>query len=174
MKKSVIITNTAENFAFGITKDTYEQVYIPASIVKAFEIERDDTIDFILMPNKIDRSGNVPWFATYLVDEEDDETETTAPEPVTPPKPKLDLKEEALRVIHEKPTGSIFTTSLVAEYINQKHGTQHSSENISAYLDALHAEGRVARAAVNQKKSDNAKYSLWAADHGAFKNAVNA
>lgn len=172
MKRSVKITNVGESFAFGVTTDSYEQVYIPASIVKAFIIERDDDLDFILVPNKIDKSGSVPWFATYLLDGEDDEEETTAHEPEPKPAPKLDLKEEACRVINERPNGSIFTTSLVAELINQKHGTQHTSDNISAYLDALHSEGRVARAAVNQKKSDNAKYSLWAADHGAFKNAV--
>lgn len=168
MKKAVTVTNVSETFAFGITRDTYEQVYIPASIVKSFVIERDDDLDLVLVPNKTDRSGNVPWFATYLIDDEEVEEEPAKPEP------KLDLKEEAFNVIHEQPQDSIFTTSLVAQHINQKHGTQHTSENISAYLDALHVEGRVARAAVNQKKSDNAKYSLWAADHAAFKNAVNA
>ena len=166
MRKMVTITKVAETFAFGITKDTYEQVYIPASIVKSFILEEGEDIEFAVVPNKNDRSQNVPWFATFLIEDDGPEDEPQ-PEPV-----KLDLKAEALKAMASLPENSIFTTSLVAELINRKHGTNHEADNISAYLDALHTEGNVARAAVNQTKSDKAKYSLWALDYKAFKTMV--
>ena len=51
MKKTVIITTVRDTFAFGITEDTFEQVYIPASLVKKFVLEPDDEIECAIIPS---------------------------------------------------------------------------------------------------------------------------
>lgn len=165
MKKLTIITTVRDTFAFGITPDTYEQVYIPASITKRFDLEVDEEVEFAVVPNTRDASGTVPWFAVHLVEEDE-------PEPVAPPAPvappKLDIKDAVYNIV--RATDRVFTTGDIAKELNTKHGTEHTPENISAYLDSLHIAGKVARAAVNQTKSDYAKYSLWARDLNLFKN----
>ena len=171
MKREIIITNVRDTFAFGITTDTYEQVYIPRSIVSKFDLEPDDEVDCIIIPNANDHNGNVPWFATFIVDAGDDEDEEEAAPP-PPPAPKLNVKDAVYNVIAK--TNRIFASSDVAEEVNKRHGTDFKADNISAYLDSLHGEGKVARAMVNQTKSDFAKYSLWAHDLNTFTNLRDA
>ena len=163
MKKEIIITNVRDTFAFGITADTYEQVYIPRSIVAKFDLEPDDEVDCIVIPNANDHNGTVPWFATFMVDIGEEEEE-----PAPPPAPKLNVKDAVYDVIAK--TNRIFASSDVAEEVNKRHGTDFKADNISTYLDSLHGDGKVARAMVNQTKSDHAKYSLWAHDLNTFKN----
>ena len=166
MKITAIITNVRDTFAFGITPDTYEQVYIPASITRRFELELDEEVELAVVPNTRDTTGAVPWFAVHLVEEEEE------PEPVAPPAPpappKLDIKDAVYNIVCA--TDRVFTTGDIAKDLDTKHGTEHTPENISAYLDSLHIAGKVARAAVNQTKSDYAKYSLWARELNLFKN----
>jgi len=169
MRKTVIITVVRDNFAFGVTEDTFEQVYIPASLTKKFVLETDDEVECALVPNQHDRTGNVPWFATFIMDEVDDEEEA---EPTPPPAPKVSIKDAIYNIISS--TNRIFTSGDVAEEVNAKHNTDMNAEKISSYLDSLHGEGKVARAMVNQTKSDYAKYSLWTHDLNTFKRLRDA
>ena len=172
MKKTVIITTVRDTFAFGVTEDTYEQVYIPASLVKKFVFEPDDAVECALIVNAHDKTGNVPWFATFIMDEDEDDEEEATPTPAPAPAPKVSIKDAIYNIISN--TNRVFTSGDVAEEVNEKHGTELNADKISAYLDSLHGEGKVARATVNQSKSDYARYSLWAHNLNTFKNLRDA
>src|SRR6056300_470668 len=69
MRKEIIITTATETFAFGVTSDTYEQVYIPAGLQKMFDLQSDDIVMAVLRPNDSPRSDQVPFYAVYIIDE---------------------------------------------------------------------------------------------------------
>lgn len=73
----ILVTNQLQSKAgFAVKQNTIEQVYIPASIGLACDIEIGRVYEAVLAPNHHDKSDSTPWMAIRIV------TGDTAPKPV--------------------------------------------------------------------------------------------
>jgi bifunctional DNA-binding transcriptional regulator/antitoxin component of YhaV-PrlF toxin-antitoxin module len=168
MRKEIIITTASETFAFGVTSDTYDQVYIPASLQKMFDLKQDDIVTAILRPNEGPKASQVPYFAIFIVDEsaDDDVLEDIEPPVVEPP--KLNVKKEIADIFSDY--DRVMTSNMVAELLTLRTKKEFIGSNISIYLNELHEKGVIAKAAVNQSPSEHRSvYALWAKRVSLFK-----
>lgn len=77
MQAHIIITGTLDTgTSFGVTLDTGESVFIPASLARRFDLSVSDEYEAMLAPNAADRREVTPWRAIKLtgapVEPEDD------------------------------------------------------------------------------------------------------
>lgn len=173
MKKTIIVTHAAPTFGFGVDEENYEQVYIPASLMKRSQLEVDDIIDVLVRPNDNERSAEVKWFAFFIVDDLIDEDDEPEIEPETQPEPEpLDMMKEIYQTVCE--LDGVATTNMIADLTSLRINREIIGASISAYLSQLHQHGKVARAAINQTPSDHrAVFALWAKDVATFRKFIN-
>lgn len=66
-KQEIVVSNQLPSKAsFGVVMDTKEQVYIPANIGKACNLEVGMIYSAILVPNNHDLSSKTPWLAVKI------------------------------------------------------------------------------------------------------------
>lgn len=66
--EEVIITNQLSTKAtFGVSTERREQVYIPAAIARACEMEVGKSYSAVLAPNYHKSAGSTPWLAVRVV-----------------------------------------------------------------------------------------------------------
>lgn len=69
--EEILVVNQLETKAsFAIKQDTKEQVYIPASIAKACELEVGRVYNAVIAPNYHDRSDVTPFMAIRIATDE--------------------------------------------------------------------------------------------------------
>jgi hypothetical protein len=65
MLKEITITFTGDYHAFAVLTDTFEQAYVPNSVVSAANLEVGRKYRAGVVENRHDRSGQTPWFITF-------------------------------------------------------------------------------------------------------------
>lgn len=168
MRKEIIITTATKGFAFGVTSDTYEQVYIPASLQKLFDLQQDDIVRAVLRPNEGPKASQVPYMAIYIIDESDDDDVIEDMEPQVVVQRKVNVKQEIVAIFNDY--DRVMTSNMVAELLTLRTKQEFLGANISIYLNELHDKGVIAKAAVNQAPSEHRSvYALWAKRVSLFK-----
>ncbi len=77
-KQEIVVSNQLPSKAsFGVTMDTKEQVYIPAKVGKACNLEVGMIYDAILVPNNHESDGKIP-FLVVRIDLNGGDSEPTA------------------------------------------------------------------------------------------------
>ena len=87
MRTKILITNAQETFGFAINMETDDDVYIPASITKNFDIKTGETYEAKLDVNTGARAERTPWFCHFIFTEQAPEPE---PEPEPQPEPETE------------------------------------------------------------------------------------
>ena len=65
MLKEITITRTGDYHAFAVLTDTFEQAYVPNSVVSAAKLEVGRKYRAGVVENRHDRTGHTPWFITF-------------------------------------------------------------------------------------------------------------
>jgi len=81
MLKEITTTYSGEFHAFAVLTDTFEQAYVPNSVVSSINLEVGRTYRAGVVENRHDPKGQTPWFVTFI--EPQVEEEPTAPEITT-------------------------------------------------------------------------------------------
>ncbi len=134
MLKEITTTYAGDHHAFAVLTDTFEQAYVPNSVVSSIKLEVGKTYRAGVVENRHDPKGQTPWFVTFiegsdfgLRDKLKDALETvpTAEAPITPEwdpfaepeKTPAELVREAVDAMNGEP----FLASEVAETTGLKH-----------------------------------------------------
>ena len=141
---------------FAARTDNGDQVFIPATVVRASKAKEGDMGRAKLIPNTHPGSSNTPWVAVF-VELHDDFTPEPAPEPV---RPELTLDDR----VHEAVCDLGYaTTSEIAKEVGGDLTLTHNA------LLRLFGKGRVAKADVHARPDqDRASFCMWAKDVTAF------
>lgn len=162
MRKEIIITTATETFAFGVTSDTYEQVYIPAGLQKMFDLQSDDIAMAVLRPNDSSKSDQVPYCAVYIIDEKQ--------QPDVEPEPDAQLlspREMITAVLGEISVPA--TTDKIVQRIATILGEQTTTQIIGTELLNMHKRGEIARCCIKQIASqERASLVFWAKSVSSF------
>jgi hypothetical protein len=139
------ILDTASAFAARI--DTGEQVFVPATVVRASKAKEGDIGNAKLIPNTHPGSSNTPWVAVFV------SINDSAPVPVRPEK-TLDDR------VHYAVCDLVYaTTSEIAKEVNTDVALTHSA------LSRLFKAGRVVKADVYARhEQERASFCMWAKD----------
>lgn len=92
MLKEITITYTGDHHAFAVLTETFEQAYVPNSVVSSAKLEVGRKYRAGVVENRHDRSGQTPWFITFA--EAADLDDTSAPEDESVFAPLRDLFEQ--------------------------------------------------------------------------------
>lgn len=65
MLKEITITYTGDHHAFAVLTETFEQAYVPNSVVSSAKLEVGRKYRAGVVENRHDRSGQTPWFITF-------------------------------------------------------------------------------------------------------------
>jgi hypothetical protein len=142
--------------AFGARIDTGEQVFVPATVVRASGAKEGGMGRAKLIPNTHPNGSNTPWVAVF-VELHDDFTPAAASEPVRP-EPTLDDR------VHEAVCDLGYaTTSEIAKEVNTDVALTHNA------LLRLFSKGRMVKADVFARPDqDRASFCMWARDVTQF------
>lgn len=66
MLKEITTTFAGDHHAFAVLTDTYEQAYVPNSVVSAIKLEVGRTYRAGVVENRHDPKGQTPWFVTFI------------------------------------------------------------------------------------------------------------
>ena len=66
MLKEITATFTGDYHAFAVLTDTFEQAYVPNSVVSAINVEVGRTYRAGVVENRNDPKGQTPWFVTFI------------------------------------------------------------------------------------------------------------
>jgi hypothetical protein len=161
MRKEIIITTATETFAFGVTSDTYEQVYIPAGLQKMFDLQSDDIVTAVLRPNDSSKSDQVPYYAVYVIDED---AKPAQPDPVVPQLSTREMIDKAIRKF-DAPA----TTDQIVQQMKEMFDVQATTQSIGTELLNMHKRGDVVRCCIKSIASqDRASLVFWAKSVIAF------
>jgi hypothetical protein len=140
------------NSGFAARIDTGDQVFVPATVVRASGAKEGDMGRAKLIPNTHPGSSNTPWVAVF-VELHDDFTPAAASEPV---RPELALDDR----VHEAVCDLGYaTTSEIAKEVNTDVALTHNA------LSRLFSKGRVVKADVYARHDqDRASFCMWAKD----------
>ena len=66
MLKEITTTFAGDHHAFAVLTDTYEQAYVPNSVVSSIKLEVGRTYRAGVVENRHDPKGQTPWFVTFI------------------------------------------------------------------------------------------------------------
>jgi hypothetical protein len=139
------ILDTASAFAARI--DTGEQVFVPATVVRASGAKEGDMGRAKLIPNTHPNGSNTPWVAVFV------SINDSAPEPVRHEPTIEDRVHEAVCDL------GYATTSELAKEVKADVALTHSA------LSRLFSKGRVVKADVYARHDqERASFCMWAKD----------
>lgn len=139
---------------FAARIDTGEQVFVPASVVRASRANDGDIGNAKLVPNTHPNSSGTPWVAVYVAVQD---PAKAAPEPVRP-EPSIDD-----RIYQTVCDLGYATTSEIAKEVGGDLTLTHNA------LLRMFGKGRVAKADVHARaEQDRASFCMWAKDVTAF------
>ena len=113
MLKEITITYTGDHHAFAVLTETFEQAYVPNSVVSSAKLEVGRKYRAGVVENRHDRSGQTPWFITFA--EAADLDDTSAPEDESVFAPLRDLFEQ--EVEEEVAEDDVFPELTVSEIV---------------------------------------------------------
>jgi hypothetical protein len=165
MKAQIVVSHISDTYGFGVTTDTFEQVYIPASIVKRVALNVDNICDVIVKENMHDRSGDVPWFAVHLNNGEhmdnDDEDDLIDDDDFNDPQPSMSLEDMVMSIITsaDRP----ISTNTILHRLLDEYGHRTTTQTLGRFISLMHERGDVARACIKQSSDQRrASFVLWA------------
>jgi hypothetical protein len=136
--------------AFGARIDTGEQVFVPATVVRASGAKEGDMGRAKLIPNTHPNGSNTPWVAVFVAVQPQD---GPAPEPVRPEKTLDDRVHEAVCDLGYAPTSEL------AKEVKADTALTHNA------LSRLFSKGRVVKADVYARhEQERASFCMWAKD----------
>jgi hypothetical protein len=147
------LLDTASGFAARI--DTGEQVFVPATVVRASGAKEGDMGRAKLIPNTHPNGSNTPWVAVFV------DLHDPAPVPIPAPAPEPVRPEPTLddRVFDAVCGLGYATTSEVAKEVKADIALTHNA------LLRLFGKGRMAKADVFARpEQDRASFCMWAED----------
>lgn len=131
--------------AFGIRADTGEQVFIPSTVTNATNLEINEVVQAVMVPNKL-HADKTPWFAISI--ERD----------ITPEQGSLDD-----RMLSYLTSTAYASTSEIA------HEFSTDATTASNALNRLFRRGKLAKAEVYSRPGqERATTCLWATEAGRF------
>ena len=149
----IVITLIQPNFGFGMRTDTYDQVYLPKSVVVAMEthgVQETHAVRVQIAENKSDPKGMTPWFAIMLAPE----GELQEPEEIK----KIPLTKRVFMALET--LGGVATCSEVMREVGVE-----KVANVRPHLESLWRQGKLLRVAVQRYESDRAGKVWWATDY---------
>ena len=148
---NIFITHLLDSgCGFAARIDTGEQVFVPASVVRASKANDGDIGSAKLIPNTHPNNAGTPWVAVFVAVQPQDEP---APAPVRP-EPTLDD-----RVFDAVCGLGYATTSEVAKEVKADIALTHNA------LLRLFGKGRMAKADVYARPDqERASFCMWAED----------
>jgi hypothetical protein len=152
----IVITSIQPHFGFGMRTDTYDQVYLPKSVVGVLEVrgvQETDAVRVQIAENKSDPKGMTPWFAIMLA-------------PVGEPEEPEEVKKIPLtkRVFMALETlGGVATCNEVMREVGEDKVT-----NVRPHLESLWRQDKLLRVAVQRYESDRAGKVWWATSYEAI------
>jgi hypothetical protein len=152
---NIFITHLLDSgCGFAARIDTGEQVFVPATVVRASKAKEGDIGNAKLIPNTHPNGSNTPWVAVFVAVQPQDEP---APEPVRPEKTLDDRVHEAVCDL------GYATTSELAKEVKADTALTHNA------LSRLFSKGRVVKADVYARPDqDRASFCMWAKDVAHF------
>ena len=160
MLKEITTTFAGDHHAFAVLTDTYEQAYVPKSVVSAIKLEVGRTYRAGVVENRHDPKGQTPWFVTFIegadfglrdgmVDEIDEDTIfsplrdlfNAEPEVIEPEAPKLTMS-DIVRAAVPAMGGEPFTASELAV------AAEISNSEASTVLNNMFVSGEISCAKV--------------------------
>lgn len=166
MLKEITTTFAGDHHAFAVLTDTYEQAYVPNSVVSSIKLEVGRTYRAGVVENRHDPKGQTPWFVTFiegsafslnknsvfspLVDLFDAE-----PEAIEPVKTLTELVHEAIPLMNGEP----FLAADLMEH------TGADINEIGTILSNLHRYGKIAAAKVYKSGEQvRSTQNVWCED----------
>ena len=80
MLKEITVTYTGDHHAFAVLTETFEQAYVPKSVVSTAKLKVGRKYRAGVVENLHDRSGQTPWFITFAEAVELDDTSASEDE----------------------------------------------------------------------------------------------
>lgn len=158
----VLVTFTRDTFAFGISLEDMQQVYIPASVSNVVEVNEKHKM--VLSENYNDAKGNTPWFAHAIIDEDALTKEVVSendlyewPKVVDTRSPTQRLEDDCLDYLTE--CGYLVSTAEIAEAVNE------STQTVGRIMDTAYKRGKVYCVTVMHSDNIRASRKFWAKDY---------
>ena len=127
-----------------------------------FDLQSDDIVMAVLRPNDSSKSDQVPYYAVYIIDE--NQQPDIQPEPVVP---HLSTREMIDRVIRKFDAPA--TTDQIVQQMNEMFDVQATTQSIGTELLNMHKRGDVVRCCIKSIASqDRASLVFWAKSVIAF------
>ena len=157
----VMILSNKETFGFGVSMTDYQQVYIPSSIVRNFEMLEGAVYNMKLLPNNHDPKGTTPWFAVFAeVNTVKPSVEQVQAEIAAEPEPAPVVritKNDCFELLQNFQVP--MSTAAVAEMLEVE-----DTALVGALLNNLYVAGKVHRMSVHHKDNNRASLNYWAID----------
>lgn len=159
MRTKILITNAQETFGFAINMETGDDVYIPASITKNFDIKTGETYEAKLDVNTGSRAERTPWFCHFIFTEQ-------APEPQPQPQPQPEPEPETEQAMCDYIFDVLcyegaHSTSEISKRLrnNFKTATMYTAREL---LVKLFADNRIVKADIHRSPNQQrASLTLW-------------
>lgn len=157
----VMILSNKETFGFGVSMTDYQQVYIPSSIVRNFEMLEGAVYNMKLLPNNHDPKGTTPWFAVFaevntIKPSVDQVKAEIAAEPDPAPVARI-TTDDCLELLQNFQVP--MSTAAVAEMLEIE-----DTQPVGSALDRLYQAGKIHRMSVHHKDNSKASLNYWAID----------
>lgn len=152
----IVITSIQPHFGFGMRTDTYDQVYLPKSVVGVMEkrgVKETDAVRVQIAENRSDPKGMTPWFAIMLAPEGE---VREAPEGA-----KIPLTKRVFMALET--LGGVATCAEVMREVGEDKVT-----NVRPHLESLWRQDKLLRVAVQRYESDRAGKVWWATSYEAI------
>ena len=160
-----VITNLTRNSDAFATLNNGERVYISPHFIRDTPYNVGSPVKVKMVPNDSYHIQNGIHWRAYIIEELKFEEQ---PEPVDPPPPERDIKEEILEFLdyQEVASTALITRDLFPDYDEMGKEEKHLASNkVRPALHSLHHEGKVVRADMYLKPDQTkASMSLWALD----------
>lgn len=160
MLKEITTTYSGEFHAFAVLTDTFEQAYVPNSVVSSIKLEVGRTYRAGVVENRHDPKGQTPWFVTFIEPEGGKSLPLTEPqveeeEPAVPELTLSDIVRAALPAMNGEP----FLASDLATVAGVNNG------DAGTILNNMFIMGEISCAKVYRAASQSkASQTIWCSD----------
>ena len=122
MLKEITITYTGDHHAFAVLTETFEQAYVPNSVVSSAKLEVGRKYRAGVVENRHDRSGQTPWFITFAEAADLDDTSASEGESVFAPLRDLFEEEVEEEVVENDVVPELTMSEIVRAAVPSMNG----------------------------------------------------
>ena len=163
MEQAIIITCVRDHYGFAVRRDNGEAVYIPASLVRNFDLKLDGEYKAKLVRNHHDISGRTPWFCGFIFMSDVIEPEAIEPEPdLIEPEPEETREQMIAKVFDILSIEGAFSTREMSKRLRSIFSTA-DAYTARQLLVKLFSENRIVRADIyKSSEQKRASLTIWA------------